>query len=225
MQQRHMMRRLATLTLAAGLCAAGLCACGAASSQQEEPPVTDPLQTVTAQELYDRGVQLAAREDYVRAEQYFVAAIQRGHDETTILPRLLSACVRSSRLSAALGYAEPYLERHPDAWSLRLLVATIHMGLGENEQAHAALVRVLQDQPESAAAHYMFAVFARDQLSDAAASEASFRRYLELEPEGEHVLEARSAVAHGERAAAAPPGPVRLPSEAATAAPAEEATP
>jgi Flp pilus assembly protein TadD len=217
---RHRPAALAILAVA-------LSACGAASSQ-EETTVTDPLQTVSAQELYDRGMDLAEREDYVRAEQYFVASMQRGFDENRIMPLLLAACVRSSRLSAALGYAEPYLDRHPDAWSLRLLVATIHMGLGETAEARSELVRVTEDAPTDATAHYMLAVLSRDELRDDAAAEASFRRYLELEPEGEHANEARSAVQRHELEVAegAGPRPVRLPPEGAPAeTQAEEATP
>lgn len=214
-------------SLGIAILALGLSACGAASSQQEDTTVTDPLQTVSAQELHDRGVELARLEDYVRAEQYFVASMQRGFDENQIMPMLLAACVRSSRLSAALGYAEPYLERHPDAWSLRLLVATIHMGLGETAEAQSELVRVTQDAPTDATAHYMLAVLSRDALNDTAAAETSFRRYLELAPEGEHAMEARSAVERRELEVSegVAPRPVRLPRDGDATTQGEEATP
>jgi predicted Zn-dependent protease len=228
-------RSLAVATLFASSLTLGLSACGGAPGTQEETVVTDPLQTVSAQELYDRGIYLAGREDYVRAEQYFAASLQRGFDEQQVIPLLLAACVRSSRLSAALTYAEPYLDRHPDAWSLRLLVATIHMGLGATVAAQAELVRVTEDRPDDGTAHYMLAVIARDELGDTAAAEASFRRYLEIEPEGEHAAEAQSAVERRELEVTqgAAPRPVRLPSadspsdsdDAAPSAPGQEATP
>ena len=43
---------------------------------------------------------------------------------------LVRVCIASSRLRAALGHAEPFLRRHPDAWQLRYLVAAIHLALG-----------------------------------------------------------------------------------------------
>ncbi|UJR84898.1 tetratricopeptide repeat protein [Sandaracinus amylolyticus] len=200
--------------------------CGGAQTQPDETPVTDPLSTVQAGELYERGVYLAQHEDYIRAEQYLVAAMQRGHDEHVVMPALLAACVRSSRLSAALGYAEPYLERHPDAWSLRLLVATIHMGLGEAENAHTHLLRVVEEHPDEAVAHYMLGVLSRDDLANPAAAIASFQRYLELAPEGEHAPEARASIV---RASSAPPPsaegaalPVRMPSHHQDDAPAAQ---
>ncbi|AKF11666.1 tetratricopeptide repeat protein [Sandaracinus amylolyticus] len=195
--------------------------CGGAQTQADETPVTDPLSTVQPSELYERGVYLAQHEDYIRAEQYLVAAMQRGHDENVVMPTLLAACVRSSRLSAALGYAEPYLERHPEAWSLRLLVATIHMGLGEPADAHAQLMRVVDDQPTEPVAHYMLGVLSRDDLADPAAAIASFQRYLELAPEGEHAAEARASIARATSAQPQPEGastlPVRMPSHEPTA--------
>lgn len=228
-------RSFAVALLLASSSLFGLSACGGASAQQEETVVTDPLQTVSAQELYDRGIYLAGREDYVRAEQYFAASMQRGFDEHQVIPLLLAACVRSSRLSAALGYAEPYLDRHPDAWSLRLLVATIHMGLGATAAAQAELLRVTEDRPSDGTAHYMLAVLARDELGDTVAAEASFRRYLEIEPEGEHADEAQAALERRELEVTqgASPRPVRLPSadapagsdDAAPSAPGQEATP
>ncbi|HEY8431529.1 MAG TPA: hypothetical protein VIL20_24280, partial [Sandaracinaceae bacterium] len=112
-------------TLALALLAA---ACGGAARQGGAPP-PDPLETVTAEQLYAQGVSLGRSGDYVRAEQYLVAAIDRGYPEERALPALMAVCVEASRLTAALAYAEPFLARHPTHWPLRLLVASIHMGL------------------------------------------------------------------------------------------------
>jgi outer membrane protein assembly factor BamD (BamD/ComL family) len=155
----------------------------------------DPLDTVTAAQLFEEGQRLARQQDFIRAEQYFTAAIDRGHPEDQVMPHLIAACVRSSRLSAALRYAEPYVERHPDAWPLRLLVATIQMGLGEVRRARTELERIIADHPDQPVPHYMLAVLARDQLADHELAEMHFRRYLALEPEGEHAAEARAAIA------------------------------
>jgi tetratricopeptide (TPR) repeat protein len=154
----------------------------------------DPLDTVTAAQLFEAGLELARAQDYIRAEQYFAAALERGHPESEVIPHLVAVCVRSSRLSAALRYAEPYLQRHPDAWSLRLLVATIQMSLGEVRRARAEFEQLTVDRPEQPLPHYMLAVLLRDELGDHALAEVHFRRYLELAPEGEHAAEARAAI-------------------------------
>lgn len=228
------MRARILCALLLSLAAASGAGCGGAQPVTAETPVEDPLTTVDPQELFDRGVYLAEHEDYIRAEQYLVAAMQRGFDEDRVMPTLLAACVRSSRLSAALSYAEPYLERHPDAWSLRLLVATIHMGLGEPGRAHAQLVRVVEDHPDEPTVFYMLGVLERDELEDLASARESFRRYLDLAPEGEHAAEARAALARAATAAASEDAtvrPVRMPSHdpaqpaAQPATPAEETTP
>ncbi len=187
-------------------------ACGGSAPAVAEASA-DPLETVTPEELFEQGVLLAEHQDYVRAEQYLVAAMQRGVDESRIMAPLLAACVRSSRLSAALSYAEPYLERHPDAWSLRLLVATIHMGLGRTEQAHTELLRVTAQRPNEATAHYMLAVLARDGLRDDEAAKSAFRRYLEIAPEGEHAEEARAALTLHGLGSSSPQRPVQIVSE------------
>jgi tetratricopeptide (TPR) repeat protein len=180
-----------------GIVAMLVSACGGAqhgSGEGDGSP--DPLDTVEAAELYRRGRILAEQEDYVRAEQYLVAAIERGHSEDEVMPHLIASCVRSSRLSAALRYAEPYLEHNPGAWSLRLLVASIYMGLEQSDAAESQLGRVVLDRPEDATAHYLLAVIARDVRRDADRTVRHFQRYLELAPGGEHADEARAGIEH-----------------------------
>jgi len=183
-----------------------LAACGASrSGSQQVPP--DPLDTVSAEQLYEGGLQYARVGDYTRAEQYLTAAMERGFPEERAMPALMRVCVEASRLAAALAYAQPYLERHPTQWSLRMLVASIHMGLDENERAREELQRVLRDAPEEPQAHYFLAVLYRDRFSDADTAREHFRRYLALEPDGSHREEARAALEPEERGL-----PVRVPS-------------
>lgn len=226
--------RVAAVLVAAVVAPAAI-GCGAPSSSQRAMP--DPLDSVSGEELFARGMMLAESEDYVRAEQYLAASIERGIPEARVIQPLVSSCVRSSRLSAALRYAEPYLGRNPDAWSLRLLVATIHMGLGDAPAARRHLERVTEEQPEESVPHYMLAVLARDALQDPQTAEAHFRRYLEIAPEGEHASEARAALAHpmdretiavgaAEAPESAPAAmPVRMPSHATEDAETQEAAP
>ncbi len=171
-----------------------LTACGAA---QEGSPTTadDPLDSISGEELFRRGEILTQAGDFVRAEQYYAAAIRRGFPEERALPSLLRACVEGERLVAALSYAEPFLERHPTRWSLRLLVASIHMGLEHHAVAHDHLERVLRDAPEEPPeAHYFLGVLYRDRLDDRDAAARHFERYLALAPGGPHTEEARASI-------------------------------
>ncbi|MBZ0116634.1 MAG: tetratricopeptide repeat protein [Sandaracinaceae bacterium] len=167
--------------------------CGGAAAAPIGNP--DPLAHVTPAELYERGLALGRAGDFVRAEQYLAASLERGHPEDQVVPVLVAACVQSSRLSSALSYAEPYLARHPTNWSLRLLIATIRIGLGTPDVARDELDRVLRDAPEEPPqAHYFLGVLYRDHLSNLDTAREHFRRYIALAPDGEHAEEARASL-------------------------------
>jgi len=168
-----------------------LVACGP-PAPAERQPLPDPLIGVEAQELYDRGIAAARNGDHVRAEQYLVAAVDRGYDEDEVMPLLLRSCVASNRLSAALRYAHPYLRDHPEDWSLRYLVATIHLGLGESDTAHRELLQVIEDAPEEPAAYYALGMLLREENGDSGEARPYLERYLALAPEGRHAAEVRS---------------------------------
>jgi pilus assembly protein CpaF len=103
------------------LAAAGGCGGTSVEVQTSSSATTsDPLNDIEPSELFRRGVVLAQHGDFVRAEQYLLAARNRGFDEGRVIPPLMEVCVRASRLSAAIGYAEPYLESHPSDWPLRV---------------------------------------------------------------------------------------------------------
>jgi tetratricopeptide (TPR) repeat protein len=175
-------------------------ACGASNPGAAGSDSPDPLDGTTAEELYERGVELGNAGDYVRAEQYIVAAMDRGYSEDDAMPALMRFCLAASRLMAALGYAEGYLQRHPRAWALRMLVASIRMGLDQADQAREELERVLDDAPEEPPeAHYFLGVLFRDELADMETSRAHFRRYLALAPQGSHREEALAALPPEER--------------------------
>lgn len=192
------LRRTAVLLLLAASTLGAATACGGSSSEPEDASDVDndPLQSIAVEELFRRGMLLAQAGDYVRAEQYLAASMDRGFPEERVLPALLNVCIRASRMVAALDYAGPYLARHPEQWPLRLLVGTIHMGLSEPERARTEFERVLVDAApeEPPEAHYFLGVVFRDSLGDAEAAEGHFRRYLALAPEGSHGEEARAAL-------------------------------
>ena len=173
-------------------------ACGGATprAENQEP---DPLDTVSPEELYRRGNLLLEAGDYIRAEQYLAAAIERGYPEDRAIPLLLRACVEASRLVAALEYARPYLLRNPEQWSLRLLVASIYLGLDEHAQAQRELERILETNPDEPQPHYLLGVLHRDALTDEDRAREHFRRYLALAPDGVHREEASAALTLEER--------------------------
>lgn len=168
--------------------------CGHEPPQVEEPPPGDPVQEVPAEDLFIQGVVLAQRGDLVRAEQYLASALDRGHPENRVMPVLLRVLVAASRLRVALDYAVPYLERNPDDWALRYLVASIHLGMGNAALARRELERVVETAPDQADPHYLLGIVLRDEMGDPTAAEAHFRRYLELAPEGGHADEVRDAL-------------------------------
>jgi tetratricopeptide (TPR) repeat protein len=96
----------------------------------------------------------------------------------------------SSRLRAALDYAEPYLRQHPEQDALRFLVANIHAGLGQSEQALAELERLLQNNAAFDQAYFLRGTLLFDRDGDGAIE--ALRAYLDLAPRGAHAAEARS---------------------------------
>ncbi len=186
---------------------------GCASGPARLPP-GDPLDLVSAETLFQLGVELEAT-DSIRSEQYLSAALARGYPEAEVIPVILGVCVRVSRFGDALDYAEPYLERHPEDWALRVLVASIHMGLGHPNEAQRHLAVVLEVAPDAPSGHYLMAIVARDALDDALLARSHFTRYLELAPDGEHASEARLELRRTDASGAPVPAPVRLPSHEA----------
>lgn len=199
-------------------------ACAGSRDQLRPPPDHDPMQNIQAQQLFEQGVSLSRSGDLVRAEQYFLSAMQRGMPDRQVLPQLMGVCVAAQRFRAAIAYADPYLERHPSDWRLRFLVGTIRAGLGETQAARRDMELVLElTHDEHANAHYMLATMLRDSYGDAASADAHFRRYLALEPSGEHAEESRAGLLRD-----AHPTPVTAPASGASAstdAPTAPATP
>jgi tetratricopeptide (TPR) repeat protein len=151
------------------------------------------LRSVSAESLYRTGKSLSAQGDYVRAEQYLIAALARGAAEEKVLPVLLRACLEASRLRAAVGYAEPYLARHPDDWRLRYVLATVFSSLGEETQARDHLQRVMEDAPTFPDVFFTMGLMAQNEL-DFDSARKHFGKYLALAPQGPHAAEAREGL-------------------------------
>jgi len=182
--------------------------CGGTQAAASETSLPDPLEDRTGQQLFDAGVRIAQQGDYIRAEQYLTAARDHGYPEQQVLPLLMEVCVHSSRYSAAVGYAEPYIEAHPEDWRLRLLLASIQTGLGNSAAARLSLEHVVAEAPDEPLPHYMLGVLLRDALRDETGMRTEFERYLALAPDGQHSNEAREAL--GLLVGPTGPVPVRL---------------
>lgn len=182
--------RLATLLLC--LISAVLPAC-AAASEHGVRPVTPGADGRSVADLERRGRDAAVHGDGVRAEQYLSLALDHGAPPQRVLPLLLRACFSSSHLRAALNYAEPYLRDHPEDERLRYLVATVHLGLGQREEARAQLEQLIQLNGESADGLYLLAVVEFEH--DAESAREHLRKYLDVAPRGSHAAEVRGRLA------------------------------
>lgn len=173
------------------LCLIALAACGGRQAGRAAT-APDPLSEVPAAQLFARGVQLQEAGDLIRAEQYLVAAMERGYPDKDVLAPLLAVCVAGSRFQAALAHAQRYLARHPEDWALRYLTASLYVAVGDAPTALAELDRVLGQRPRLAEAHYARAVIYRDELHDDDRAQAAFERYLALDPGGGKAVAARA---------------------------------
>jgi tetratricopeptide (TPR) repeat protein len=180
------------LVLAAVLAAA--CAGGQASLRPR--PAGDPLGELDARALEARGRELARAGDLVRAEQYLQAALSRGASPERVTPLLLEVCLQASRYGAALEHALAQLERHPDDWRARLLVASLlHYVVRDPARARLQLERIVVQAPDEPLPRWLLGVVLSDGLGERRAAAVQFRRYLALDPHGRHADDARAALA------------------------------
>jgi tetratricopeptide (TPR) repeat protein len=185
-----------------------LSACGHA--QTARPATPRSLGEVAPAELFEKGRLLANTGDHVAAEQFLVAALRRGYPEEACVRELVRVCVAGGRMDSALTHAEPYLERHPEDFRLRQVVASVYLALGDIAQARGELERVIEVEPAVPEAQFLMAVLLRDDFSDPESARLHFANYLALAPNGDHASEARFWLKRAERA------PVRVKAVEAT---------
>lgn len=167
-------------------------ACGPRPPINEPPSHSDPIAEVPSEELYRRGLARAQQGDLGRAEQYIAAALSKGHPHQQALPMLLRVCVAANRYRHALTYARTYMERFPDDWSLRYLVATIQMAMGDEDEARTELAKVIRQAPDRPGPHFLMAELLRERQPDDAQNH--YQRYLELAEDGPNAAAAREAL-------------------------------
>ena len=163
-----------------------LTACGGASRTAIKG---DPLAGVSAASLHERGRNHEHSGDHVRAEQYYAAALTRGH-EAAMIP-LLRVCVTSDRYGAALRYAQAQLTVRPESWQLRYLMAELLGAVGRTNEERAELETLVSEVADRPDPHFALAEVYRHEGRSRRA-EFHYRRYLALAPTGAHARAARS---------------------------------
>jgi tetratricopeptide (TPR) repeat protein len=148
----------------------------------EHPRRGEPAPSSAA--LFARGQAFARAGDSSRAEEYMTLAVREGYPEQQAVLPIVRVCAEASRFQAALDHALPFLRRHPQAWRLRIVVASLQAALDRPAEAAAELRRVLAQRPGAAPAHYQLGVLQRDAFRDRAAARRSFQAYLRHDREG-----------------------------------------
>jgi predicted Zn-dependent protease len=156
-----------------------------------KPTAAAPTQDApTLAKLIAKGKDAARQGDAVRAEQYLALAIHQGANKVEVMPVLLRSCLKSSHLRAALNHAQPYLLEHPEDDSLRYLVATIHLGLGQRTAARRELAMLLDHNPDDPDGHYLLGVL--DTEFDPRSAKAHFDAAVEHTKNEEQRIEIQS---------------------------------
>lgn len=169
-------------------------ACAATPQEAVQEKLKSMESERTPERLLARGHGFAAVGDTTRAEQYFAEALEAGADERTVMPLLIEVCVSDGRYRAAIEYARPYAERHPQDVRMRFVLGTLLQAVGESKAARAEFEVVVKRDPSQADAHFALAILLRDDMNDAPGAENEFREYLRLAPQGPHAEEARASL-------------------------------
>jgi tetratricopeptide (TPR) repeat protein len=158
------------------------------------PPPADPIATTPAAELRAKGLAHARRGDLTRAQQYLSAAQAKGYDEKVIVPELVKICIAASRLRAALAFAEPYVDKHPEDAGMNYVIGTIHLALGDLQRASTHLSGALQPSHIMIDAAYSLALIAIEEGRTSEARE-HLEHYLRIAPQGQFATRSKNLLA------------------------------
>jgi tetratricopeptide (TPR) repeat protein len=118
----------------------------------------------------------------------------KGFDERVVVPELVKVCIASSRLRAALAFAEPYVARNPQDAGMQYVVGTIHMALGNLEEASGHLDGALRSRSLMQDALFSLALVAKARGQFSMARE-NLEKYLAHNPKGRYASRAKSLLA------------------------------
>lgn len=187
------MQRIFSAFVGLGL---ALFAVGCGATVNETPKTSGPRYSP----LKDPGVMtehadaFAEGGDFIRAQQYYSAALAAGGKSSVIMPKLLKACIASGDLRLATEYAEQELARNPEDAHLRFVTGALEAQIGNRPAARKHLSLAATQMKENAKVQFVVATFFRDDMQDRGEADPYFREYLRLDPNGEHAAEARSSL-------------------------------
>jgi tetratricopeptide (TPR) repeat protein len=131
--------------------------------------------------------------DYTRATQYLRAALAGGGDADEVLPRLVELEIKDQSYRAAAQHLAERLRSHPTDVRGRFVLGSLFTALGRPLDAERELLYVLAASPKDAEATFALAVVYRDFIGNYARADEYFRRYLQLQPSGQHRDEAAAS--------------------------------
>ncbi len=183
--------RSRNIVVLAVVCVIGATGCAGsqvhAGTPQEGPSLSTAQLMEIAQELERRG-------DSLRAEQYWMEALDRGAPADVVLPHLFTAYVRDRQYRLAAQRAEDHLRRHPNSTRVRLLLAALYQAVDDYARAVRQYRVVVRSEPQRADAHYALATALVEEGHDRNGADVHFRRYLELAPNGAYAERAQAAL-------------------------------
>ncbi|HEY2735526.1 MAG TPA: tetratricopeptide repeat protein [Polyangiales bacterium] len=147
---------------------------------------------LTAAELLDIAHASEQMGDSLRAQQYLLAALERGADERSTVASLLRLYIADNQYPLAIDLVEDRVRRHPEDARLRMLLASLYDAIELDASAMEQYRRVLQITPNEAQAHFALATLLHDTKQDPSSADEHYRAYLALEPHGDDAPEARS---------------------------------
>lgn len=173
-----------------------------ACSGHEKLPAAAP--PPAHQEWLEQGRQLDAQGQSVRAEQYYLAALQTGAEQELVFALLVETCIKSGRLGSALGYVDARLRLNPDSASLRQLSATLHLALGHDTEAEEDVQALESIKEISTKAHLFLGSYYDKREGGESLALRHFEAYVSQVPAEEVPLWVQAAL---RRLASNPPSP------------------
>jgi tetratricopeptide (TPR) repeat protein len=152
---------------------------------------TQPSPRMSPQQLFAVARLSEQRGDSLRAQQYYMAAMEQGFDSHQVMPRLLRLYVTDGQYRLAISRAKDVLDEHGDDPVLRMLLAELYRAAELDVPAEHEYQRVLDAQPNNAQAHLELALLLQHAGRDAGRADGHLRAYLALEPNGAGAQDAR----------------------------------
>lgn len=149
---------------------------------------------LTVDQLLELATVLEQRGDTQRAEQYYLAALDRGAGEQRVLPHLLSTYIRDRQYRLAAQRAEDHLRKYPNDLTVRVLLAALYRAVADYNRAVAEYTAVVRADDARADAHFALATILAEHGHDRATADAHFRRYLALAPNGIYAERAQASL-------------------------------